>query len=321
MARHTVIFDTDPGIDDAMALLFLHLSPAVELAGITTVLGNATVETTTRNALFLKERFGLSAPVAKGAGAPLVGRAGDPPTFVHGHNGLGDIPLPETIGALADPRPAHRFIIDTVRAQPGAIDIVAVGRLTNLALALREDPEVVTLVRSVVIMGGAFGYHGHLGNITPAAEANIHGDPLAADEVFAAAWPIIAVGLDVTQETIMSTEYLRSLGEEAGEIGRFIWDISRHYEDFYRSTGLEGICVHDASAAACLLAPELFEMRAGAIRVVQEGIALGQTIQKPDWRRFRPNIWDGRPSHQICTHVNSPALLALYRDTILGHAN
>src|SRR6218665_2942434 len=112
-----VIFDTDPGVDDAMALLFLHRHPAIDLIGVTTVFGNAAVETTTRNALFLAERWGIDAPVAVGAAStflPSRSKAGFP-TFIHGENGLGDIAIPDTLSGKPDPRPAHRFIIDMVK--------------------------------------------------------------------------------------------------------------------------------------------------------------------------------------------------------------
>ncbi|MBL8591166.1 MAG: nucleoside hydrolase [Devosia sp.] len=313
---HKVIFDTDPGVDDAMALLFLHASPEVELIGITTTFGNGSIETTTRNALYLCERFGIAAPVARGAAAPLVGEAGAPPSFVHGGNGLGDIALPSEIARTPDPRPAHRLIIELVRAHPGEVEIVAVGRMTNLALALRENPGIVGLVKQVVIMGGAFGINGVLGNVTPAAEANIWGDPLAADEVTGASWPLTMIGLDVTQKTRMPTPFLRALANEAGDAGRFIWDISRFYEDFHLKGGVDSIYVHDSSAVAYLLDPQLFETRRGAIRVVTEGIAFGQTIQKPADTGFPPTAWDGRPEHLIGTGVDAEGLRRLYRSTL-----
>jgi purine nucleosidase len=313
---HKVIFDTDPGIDDAMALLFLDASPDVELLAVTTTFGNGAIDTTTRNALYLCERFGIPALVGRGAGVPLVGQPGPAPHFVHGHNGLGDVALPAVISRTADPRPAHRLIIDMVRAHPHEVEIVAVGRMTNLAMALRDDPGIVPLVKQVVIMGGAFGIRGVLGNVTPAAEANIWGDPLAADEVTAASWPLTMVGLDVTQKTQMPTAYLHALQETAGEAGRFIWEISRFYEKFHNDGGVESIFVHDSSAVAFLLKPELFETRTGAIRVVTEGVAFGQTIQKPDSVSFPPSDWDGRPSHMVCTDVDSEGLRVLYAETL-----
>lgn len=316
-----VIYDTDPGIDDAMALLFLEYAPTIDLVGITTVLGNASIETTTRNALFLKDYFEIAAPVAQGAGRPLVLEPADEPHHIHGHNGLGDVPIPETLASKPHELPAHRFIIDMVRKYPGEITIVAVGRMTNLALALREDPGIAGLVKEIVIMGGAFGYSGHSGNVSPVAEANIIGDPHAADEMFAAAWPIVVVGLDVTQECVMTTAYMQELREKAGKAGQFCWDISRVYEDFYRAaTGIDGIFVHDSSAVAYLLDPSLFTTRTGPIRVVTEGIAIGQTIQKPSTRSFPPGVWDGLPDHTICTAVDGPRFLELYFNTIVDGA-
>ncbi|MBN9019152.1 MAG: nucleoside hydrolase [Rhizobiales bacterium] len=320
MDKIKVIFDTDPGVDDAMALLFLHRAPQVDLVGITTTFGNGRIATTTWNALYLTERFGIDAPVASGTAAPLVGPVPAPTEFVHGANALGDIDLPEHITREADPRPAHRFIIDMVRANPGEITIVAVGRMTNLALALREDPAIVGLVREIIIMGGAFGYNGFHGNVTPVAEANIYGDPLAADEVFGGTWPITVVGLDVTQRTQMTTDYLQALAKDGGEVGRFIWDITRFYVAFHHAAGVPNMFVHDSSAVAYLLDPTLFATRRGALRVITEGLAIGQTIQKPDDYNFPPGAWDDRPSHAICIDVDPARLLALYRRTIVGGA-
>ncbi len=312
-----VIFDTDPGIDDAMALLFLHAAPEVELVGVTTCFGNGTLAATTRNARHIVERFAIPTVVIAGAAEPLEGSADLPPAHVHGGNALGDVPVPLGAGGAHDAIPAWRFMIDKIRQNPGEISIVAVGRMTNLALALRADPEIAALVRDVVIMGGAFGHHGHHGNVTPLAEANIHGDAQAADEVFAAAWPITVVGLDVTMQARMSEPFLASLRRDARDAGQFIWDITRIYAGFHQaSTGSADIYVHDSSAVACLLRPSLFRTCEGAIRVVSGGLAHGQTALKPDGRGFPPSPWDGRPSHAICTDVDSEALRALYGDTL-----
>ncbi|MEA3087009.1 MAG: hypothetical protein QOC89_4706, partial [Paraburkholderia sp.] len=164
MSRHKVIYDTDPGVDDAMALVFQARHPDIELLGLTSVFGNATIETTTRNARFLAARFAPGVPVAQGAAAPLKRAAPEPLARIHGDDGLGNIALEagrETRceAAALDDRPAHRFIIDTVRAHPGEVTLIAVGPLTNLALALADDPRIATLVKQVVIMGGAFGTH------------------------------------------------------------------------------------------------------------------------------------------------------------------
>jgi len=318
MARLKVIFDTDPGVDDAMALLLLARHPDIDLVGVTTVFGNADIATATRNGLFLKDRYGFSAPVAQGAGKPLHGEAGDPPDFVHGKNGLGDIDLPATTKAKAHDLPAHRLIIELLRANPGEITIVAVGRMTNLALALAEAPDIAGLAKQIVVMGGAFGFNGHTGNVTPVAEANIIGDAPAADIVFGAAWPVTIVGLDVTQQTVMTDAYLAELAESAGEDGKFIRQISAFYQNFHKeSAGLNGFYVHDSSAVAFALHPEFFETRRGAIRVVLDGISVGQTIIKLEGKNFPPGAWDGRPTQTVCVAVDSAAFLAFYRQTLV----
>lgn len=319
MSQHKVIYDTDPGVDDAMALVFQALHPDIELLGVTSVFGNATIGTTTRNARFLAGRFAAGVPVAQGAAAPLRRAAPEPPAWIHGDNGLGNMVF-DTVGeAPLDARAAHRFIIDTVRAQPGEVTLLAVGPLTNLALALAEDPGFASLVKQVVIMGGAFGTNGVLGNVTPAAEANILGDPDAADIVLGAAWPVAIVGLDVTQPTIMSHDYLASLRDRGGAAGRFVWDVSRHYEAFHeRSEQLPGIYAHDSSAVAYLLAPHLYTTRSGPVRVLTEGIAVGQTIQKPSTLPVPAPDWDSRPECKVCIGVDVPGVLALYESTLCG---
>ena len=317
MAPTKVIFDTDPGIDDAMALLFIAKSPALQLVGITTVLGNAGIETTTRNALFLRKKFGIDAPVARGADVQLNGVQTPAPEAVHGKDGLGDIGVGAVDESGLSPLSASQFIIDTVKANPGEITIIAVGRMTNLALALRQDPTIAGLVKEVVIMGGAFGFNGHGGNVTPAAEANIHGDPLAADEVFGAPWKVTVIGLDVTQEVLMDTAYLEALRDRDPVHGKFTWDMTRLYQRFYNDiTGVDGIYGHDSLAVAYVIDPTLFKTRAGSIRVVTEGIAIGQTIQQPASRKFSHGDWSDRPIQHIAVAVDARRALDLYMDVV-----
>jgi len=314
---HKVIFDTDPGVDDAMALLFLHNHPEIDLIGITTVFGNAAIETTTRNALFLKREWGIAAPVARGEGKTYnpMRNPTDWPVMIHGHDGLGNIDVPETIDLPVDPRPAHRFIIETVRANPGEVTLIAVGRMSNLAYALKEDPEIASLVKQVIIMGGAFDVPG---NITPAAEANIHGDPEAADVVMTAPWKVIVVGLDVTMKTVMTRKRLAELTARNGRHLKLLSDISQFYIDFYgRHVKDEGMVVHDSCACIYLVAPDLFTTRPGAIRVVAGGIADGQTIQKPDARSFPPGNWDGLPSQHACIDIDTEKVMALLDETLV----
>jgi len=311
-----IIFDTDPGVDDAMALLFAHLSPSIDLVGITTVMGNVCIESATRNALYLKERFAIPAPVYKGASQPILGKKSTFAHFVHGDDGLGNIGVP-TPQISPENEDASEFIVDLITKNPGEITIVAVGPLTNLALALQLKPDIADLVKNVVIMGGALGSNGHTGNMTPVAEANIFSDPHAADIVFQAPWPLTMVGLDVTMETIMSNDYLKSLQHEGGEIGDFIYKISRYYSEFHKdSVALNGIYVHDFSAIAFVVNPGLFKLTKGAVRAVTEGIAVGQTTIALAGKNYPPNPWDNVPQKHACIEVNSKGVLDLYKKVI-----
>lgn len=313
---HKVIFDTDPGIDDAMALLFLHRHPDIDLIGVTTVFGNAPIEITTRNAQFLKQQWMIDAPVAQGAGKTFDPSRpeGHFPTFIHGDDGLGNIGVPETVDVPLDPRAAHHFIIDTVKANPGEVTLIAVGRMTNLALALKTDPYFAALVKEVIIMGGAFDING---NVSPAAEANIHGDPEAADLVFTAAWPVTVIGLDVTTKTVMTSGFLADMVKENGAAVQLLSDLSQFYINFYNMRTGDGMVVHDSCACVYLTNPELFETRSGAIRVVCGGLADGQTIQKPDGVTFPPGNWDGYPSQKVCTRIEPDRVLSVIRSAIV----
>jgi inosine-uridine nucleoside N-ribohydrolase len=312
MAKTTILFDTDPGVDDAMALIYLCRHPDVEIAGITTVAGNATVDITTRNALHLAERFGIDAPVARGAAVSLHGHERIAPPEIHGRNGLGDLPFAEPTRTV-DPRPAHRFIIDTIRARPGEITIVAIARLTNLARALIDDPGIASLVREVVIMGGAFGIGGHYGNASPVAEANMLGDPHAADIVCSANWPVTLLGLDVTERIVMTPAYLENLRDHGGEDGRFIWDLTRGYQEFHKVTdGIDGLFTHDPLASICAIDPTPFTFREDPVRVAIDGIAEGMTFQRKTVSQEADHPWrDARPQ-KVAIDVDIDRILAMY---------
>ncbi|RWR35204.1 nucleoside hydrolase [Sinirhodobacter populi] len=302
---HKVIFDTDPGVDDALALYYLHRHPQVDLLAITTVFGNAPVETTTRNALFLKDSWSIAAPVAMGAAHPLSGPdEAHWPTHIHGRDGLGNIDAPEP-AAQPDPRPAHQVIVDTIRAHPGEVTLVAVGRMTNLAQALRTAPDIAAQVKQVVVMGGAFAVPG---NVTPAAEANLHGDALAADEVFAASWPVVAVGLDVTRQVEMTRAELADLARQGGPEVALLRDLSQDYIAFYEALNHRGMVVHDCCACVLVTDPDLFTRRTARIRVLTEGIGRGATVAAPLDMRFPPGNWDSAPAQDYCTAIRAEAV-------------
>lgn len=317
-----IILDTDPGIDDVMAIMFAEAHPEVELRAITTIFGNVTIDTATHNALYLKDKYQLKADVVKGADKPLVRPPVGPSVVVHGESGFGDVEVPNEVEAVADPRSAHQYIIDAVKAEPNEITLVAIGPLTNLALALQAEPEIVNLVKEVVIMGGAFGVNDHRGNVTPYAEANIHDDPHAADIVFSASWPVVIIGLDVTEQSFFTGDYLEQLRDDAGELGQFIWDVSRFYLKFYREkVGLDACHVHDPSAIAYVIKPELFTLREGPVRVVTEGPAEGMTVQKFDGRKYLHDDWENHTSQRVGIAVKDTELLEIYRQCIVDYAH
>lgn len=312
-----VIFDTDIGIDDAMALLFLHYAPDVRIEAITTVSGNASIANTTRNACYVRQRFAIDAPVyrgASGARGPALGQGH--PDFVHGKNGLGDIQFEEPVQG-AELQTAAEAIVELAESYPGEITIVAVGRLSNLSKAMDLCPRLPELIKEVVVMGGVFMQRGHHGNVSPVAEANMAGDPSAADRVLGSALATTVVGLDVTEETIMDEAFISTLRESAGDAGAFIHDITRFYFDFYASINDRRACpIHDSSAVAYLLAPEHYKTVSAPVRVVCEGIAMGQTILGPHPDRYASDAWKNRPNVQVCVEVNPSAVKALYLDTL-----
>jgi inosine-uridine nucleoside N-ribohydrolase len=308
-----VILDTDPGIDDAMAILFALRSPALDVLGITTVFGNADVEVGTANALRLVELVGREVKVARGAAHPLVLPKAPAPDFVHGTDGLGNIGAPPPKGKAIEASAAE-LIVATARLYPGEVTLLAVGRLTNLALALALEPRLPELVKEVVLMGGS-AYAG--GNVTPVAEANIWGDPHAADIVFAAPWRVTMVGLDVTQRMRLQEDRLRRMAAKDERVGGFLYRISRFYQSFHDSRGVTGgFYVHDPSAVACAIDPSLFTIEKSQVRVVTEGIAVGQTVAASGDRAERWQASRGRPEVTVCRDVDGERLLRLFETTV-----
>ena len=300
-APRLLILDTDPGVDDALALLYLRARFDLRLLAITTVFGNADVETTTRNALWLRARLGLDVPIHRGADTPLARSRGRSPVHVHGENGLGDIDLSGPALPAADPGPAHEAIIDLVRAHPGQVTIAAIGPLTNLALALRAAPDIAGQVAEVVIMGGAFAR----GNVTPFAEANIHNDPEAAAEVLAESWPVTLVPLDATLPCVLTDAAARKMAQ-TNATGRFVHDVTRGYAATYaRHEGLNGCVLHDVAALVRLTRPELFEVRSAPVSVTLDSERLGQT----SWSEHGPR-------RQVCLNTDGAELARHFQQAL-----
>ena len=273
--KQKIIIDTDPGIDDAMAIHLAFAHPHLEVVGLTSIFGNVNCEQATRNAIWLAETAHYHCDVAQGAARPLVQEPNEPSYYVHGDEGFGDLPAPAIQSAPYE-LDAADYIIRTCRANPGEITLCPVGPLTNIALALQRDPELVNYVKSVVIMGGAVFVPG---NVTDFAEANIWNDPHAADIVFGADWEVVVIGLDVTSQVTCTQDDYQTIADASPQIGQFILDISKFYTRFYQSVLHEEVCVlHDPSAIIAITNPELFDYRHVPIQVVCEGDEIGQTV-------------------------------------------
>jgi len=269
-----IIIDTDPGIDDAMAIFYAGLSPKLDLVGMTAVFGNVTVEIATRNAMVLAEVLKQDIPVAKGAETPLVQVPNRVSDHVHGVEGFGDMPA-QTPKATALDVPAHEYLCQMINDHPGEIILCPVGPLTNIALALRHDPSITTKVKSVVIMGGGL-YSG--GNVTDYAEANIWNDPHAADEVFAADWDVTMIGLDVTQKVVCPHSDFEALKIDAPVIGEFLSQATDFYIKFYKEVvGIDGCQMHDPITVVAAIFPEMFRYEHHPLEVCLTSDKIGET--------------------------------------------
>lgn len=304
-----LIIDTDPGIDDAMAIFFALQSPEVEVEALTTVFGNVGVEQTTENALKVLEVAGRDdIPVVPGATNPLARAYRGRGYRVHGQDGLGEMNLPP---AKTQPlaRRAAEYLVSRIMDSPGEITLAAVGPLTNLALAVSLEPRIAQNVREVVIMGGVVAGPG---NASPVAEANIHNDPDAARIVFHAGWPLTMVGLDVTRKTVMDPAYLARLKEANTPITDFISAATPCYLSYYRrELDMDGFYVHDSSAIAYVLDPSLFQTQKVYVDVeIGDGRSSGQTMA--DWR----GQWEEPANVNACLAVDSARFLDMYFERV-----
>jgi purine nucleosidase len=309
VAPRRILIDTDPGIDDAMAIFYALASPELDVVGLTTVFGNAHTSTCTRNALRLLEIADRTdIPVAEGAHQPLAMPFRGPADFVHGTDGQGDI---DDSAPTTSPLPvdATQFIIQTVMSSPGQITLVPIGPLTNIALALQAEPQLAVNLAGIVLMGGN-AFRG--GNASPAAEANVLNDPEAADIVFGADCSVVMAGLDVTEQTRMSGQQLDAISTADNDRARHLARILPFYRRFSIATsGVDGIFCHDTSVISYLLEPQHYTFVSHPIRVdCGNGVGRGKT-----WAQIRRShgttAWDGRPNVTILTGVDSDAVVGL----------
>lgn len=271
-----IIFDTDLGIDDACAVLLALASPELSVEGLTIVHGNCAVEQATKNALSVLELVQANhIPVAKGCGVPLVQPSLLAPE-THGESGLGYARLPEP---QTPPTVRHGidFLIEKILSAPGEITLVAIGPLTNVALAIRQEPRIVNALRNLIIMGGAIR---HEGNTTALAEFNAYVDPHAAYIVFHAGIPTTLVPLDVTYQCILTFQDVRRLRQVDSPVTKFIEDATRFYMEFHDEyQGIAGCVINDPLALALTFAPEICTYQELPVDIdISPGISLGKTI-------------------------------------------
>jgi len=281
MTPRPIIIDTDPGHDDALALLLAFASPEeIDLRGITTVAGNVPLALTTKNALKLCELAGMqNVAVYAGCSGPML-RELVTAEYIHGVTGLDGPVLPEPTKRV-EPRHAVDFLIDELlAADDGEMTVCLLGPMTNLALALIKQPDIVAKIGEVVLMGGSFHAGG---NVTPTAEFNVYVDPHAASVVFNSGIPLTIMPLDVTHRAQALPERiaaLRSMGTPiAGVISQMLEFVGRFDVARY---GFEGFPLHDPCVIAYLLEPGIFIGRAAAVIVdIGDGPSLGATVA--DW--------------------------------------
>ena len=307
MARQKIIIDTDPGQDDAVALLLAMASPELEVLGITCVAGNVPLSLTARNARTVCELAGRTdLPVYAGCDRPL-GRELVTAEHVHGKTGLDGPKLPDPTMPLQDQH-AVDFLIETLRATDGVI-LCPLGPLTNVATALQRAPDIADRIERIVLMGGAYF---EVGNITPTAEFNIYVDPEAADVVFRSGVPLTVLPLDVTHKALVTQPRLDAFRAMGTDVGRTVADWTGFFERFDREKyGSAGAPLHDPCVIAWLLQPDLFSGREINVEIeTASRLCLGMTVA--DWWR----VTDRAPNALFIGDVDADGFFALLTDRL-----
>ena len=273
-AFRRVIIDTDPGTDDAMAIILALNSPEFKVEALTVVPGNVDARQGLENALKVVSLAGrCDVVVAGGAQHPLNQKL-ITAQFWHGKNGLANVELPAS-KCKADPRFGPDLIIEMIHRYPHEITLIPVGPLTNIALAVSKDPSIAALVKDIVIMGGSISG----GNVNGAAEANIYNDPEAAQIVFNAGWMVTMVGSDVGERTLITRKYLAELQSSHGPQSDFIAKIADFYLTRSEKSGYSGAAMYDPLAVGIALDPTLGTLKEMHVDVETKGeFTRGETI-------------------------------------------
>ncbi|XP_072957079.1 probable uridine nucleosidase 2 isoform X1 [Typha angustifolia] len=275
--KKKLIIDTDPGIDDAMAIFVALNSPEVEVIGLTTIFGNVYTTLATRNALHLLEvAERTDIPVAEGSHQTIMKatklRIAD---FVHGTDGLGNQNFPPPKGQPIG-QSAASFLVEQANEYPGEVTVVALGPLTNIALAIELDPSFPKKIGQIVLLGGAFSVNG---NVNPAAEANIFGDPDAADIVFTCGADILAIGINVTHQVILTDADRNRLAQCQSRFAKYLCKIIGVYFAYHHEAyATQGVYLHDPVTLLAAVNPSLLTYTEGVVRVQTSGIMRGITI-------------------------------------------
>ena len=312
-----ILIDTDPGIDDAAAILMALASPELEVVALTTIFGNSSVEVCTANARRVLTAAGRSdVPVYMGAGKPLLRPANEGwASHIHGGDGLGGTALPadrhsrESGNPEASGKHAALAIIENVMATPGEITVLALGRMTNLALAISLEPGLVGAVREVVVMGGAVTVPG---NVSGVATANLHEDPEAAAIVYRSGASIVQVGLDVCNRVTVNPSQLEDIAGAGSPATRLLSEATGHLREAYIRTGRigpeDGVRYNDMPAIGYVIDPGLFTARPAYVEIeTHSELTRGQTVA--DWNTAAPNA-------RICLEVDAEALSALFTERL-----
>jgi len=323
-AAKKIIIDTDPGTDDAMALMLALNSPEFDIRAVTVVPGNVTATQGLENALRMMSLANrCDIPVAAGAQHPLFQKL-ITAEFWHGKNGLANIELPPS-KCKVDSRYGPDLIIEMVHAAPHEITLVPIGPLTNIALALEKDPSIVPLVKEVIIMGGSITG----GNVNAAAEANIYNDPDAAQIVFQAGWRLTMVGLDVGDKTLLSPKYLAQLGQTHGPVNDFIYQVAHYLIDQSAQFGSGGTPMYDPLAVGVAIDATLVKAPPMHVDVETRGeFTRGETVANRHGTVER-NVLHGdryiiegvdkvEPNAKVCIDVDADRFLQLFVSRIRG---
>ncbi len=323
-APKRVIIDTDPGTDDAMAIILALNSPELKVEALTVVPGNVDAQQGLENALKIVSLAGrCDVTVVGGAQHPLNQKL-ITAQFWHGKNGLANVELPPA-KCKADPRFGPDFIIEMVHKYPHEITLIPVGPLTNIALAVLKDPSIASLVKDIVIMGGSITG----GNVNGAAEANIYNDPEAAQIVFNAGWMVTMVGSDVGERTLITRKYLAQLQSSRGPQSDFIAKIANFYLTRSEKSGYSGAAMYDPLAVGIALDPTLGTLKEMHVDVETKGeFTRGETVANRRGSNEN-NVLHGdhyeiegvvelKPNAKVCLASDADRFLQLFVSRIRG---